>query len=861
MASAEELREIQALSSSISQIMDQISDKSDKRNRALEREANTMKSITSDLKDVEDINKALEGLDRRRGQIQKTNYGVNQSLKSDLLKMNQISIDALNTERKKLQVLQRVNEISSNIGNSLASSIDKFKSKVAEVPVLGKAISKLIPSDKLNSAIGEATAGFQRGFGVMFKRGLSQQQGFVKSFGAGMRGGLGQVSKSLGPLLANPYVLAAAAIAAMLGAGLIAFKKLADASKEFRNETGLLRSQTEGVDTAIFKSYKSTVLLGASMDEVAKVAAQFTNTFEGLVTPSKEVLTSVVALNKNFGVATQNAIGANQVFQNMAGLSAEQAQYQVQQVALASQLAGVAPDRVLADIANSAEVAANYFSGSVTDLSKAAVQAAALGTSIKEAAAVADNLLDFESSINAELEASAMLGQSINFNKARELAATGDILGAQQSVLDSLESTVDLNKLNKFQLDSIAKASGMPVAELQKQLNIRKQFGKLDSAGMKAAEQLLASGKQLSDISSEDLKKQTEQVIAQQQMQSEFDTMKNQLKAISSDLLMAFLPMGKLLMGIIKPIMALISGIFKPISTALKGVMEAFKPIQDIMSDVFGDGAGISSIFKVIGKIIAGPITFGINLLANNLKRIFSLIGGIYNVFKGIFTGDLSMITDGLMDIGESILRFFFAIPVALYDTLVDMFPSIGSFFSGLGSTILDAFNSIGPSLINFFGSIVKGWFNIITFIPTKIYEAFTSVFPTIGEYISNFFTSILDYIKGLFDFSSIFSGISSFLGFGSTVESTGGVDVAMAEGGVVTGPTKALIGEAGPEAVIPLNGVDVMGSGAIVAAIEQLGNDIKNLQVQVNMDGRKVADGVSKVVQRSNINNFGVTT
>ena len=97
-----------------------------------------------------------------------------------------------------------------------------------------------------------------------------------------------------------------------------------------------------------------------------------------------------------------------------------------------------------------------------------------------------------------------MLGQSINFNKARELAAIEDILELQQSVLDSLESTVDLNNLNKFQLDSI-KASGMPVAELKKQLNLRKQFGKLDSAGMKAAEQLLASGKELSDISDSDL--------------------------------------------------------------------------------------------------------------------------------------------------------------------------------------------------------------------------------------------------------------------------------------------------------------------------------------------------------------------
>ena len=41
-------------------------------------------------------------------------------------------------------------------------------------------------------------------------------------------------------------------------------------------------------------------------------------------------------------------------------------------------------------------------------------------------------------------------------------------------------------------------------------------------------------------------------------------------------------------------------------------------------------------------------------------------------------------------------------------------------------------------------------------------------------------------------------------------LEKTDKVDVAMAEGGVVTKPTKALVGEAGPEAVIPLNKFDL---------------------------------------------------
>ena len=49
-------------------------------------------------------------------------------------------------------------------------------------------------------------------------------------------------------------------------------------------------------------------------------------------------------------------------------------------------------------------------------------------------------------------------------------------------------------------------------------------------------------------------------------------------------------------------------------------------------------------------------------------------------------------------------------------------------------------------------------------------------------------------------------------------------------------------------------------GGGAVVSAIEKLGADIRALQVVVNMDGRKVTEGVSKVVSRNQSNNYGVT-
>ena len=334
---------------------------------------------------------------------------------------------------------------------------------------------------------------------------------------------------------------------------------------------------------------------------------------------------------------------------------------------------------------------------------------------------------------------------------------------------DTLEKTVDLNNVNKFQLDAIAKASGMPVAEIQKQLNLRKQFGKLDADQMKAAEELLASGKELSDISDEDLKKQTESVIANQQMQSEFDKMANQLSAIGSDILMTFMPVGKMIMGLLSPIMKLIKGFFAPIGNAIQGIMDAFKPIQDMMSDIFGDGAGIGAVFETIGSILSGNITFAINLLTNNLKAVFGIVSGIFNVFKGIFTGDFSLIGDGLMSIGESILRLFYSIPVALYETIVDIFPSIGSFFSNLFGGVGDSVGGIFSTIFDRVKSVlapVGDLFMKIGKILTLPYRILFAGLQAVGRIImNNVINPMIAFGKTLIDpIISGFNMVSSFI-------------------------------------------------------------------------------------------------
>jgi hypothetical protein len=184
--SPDDLREVLSLTTSIGKAMDDLSAKADGRNRKLAKELDTLKSITAELNSEEDIQKALEGLERRKGVILKSNYGVNQRLRQELIDQNVFASKGLSLELKRIQVTRKVAEAAAEVGDNIKDSFATLKSEIEQIPLLGGVFSKLIPTDKINSAIDGMTTNFTRGFGTMFKRNLSQGKGFVKSFSGGI---------------------------------------------------------------------------------------------------------------------------------------------------------------------------------------------------------------------------------------------------------------------------------------------------------------------------------------------------------------------------------------------------------------------------------------------------------------------------------------------------------------------------------------------------------------------------------------------------------------------------------------------------------------------------------------------------
>jgi hypothetical protein len=439
---------------------------------------------------------------------------------------------------------------------------------------------------------------------------------------------------------AIPMVL----LASLALAALSSFTKLDEAAREFRDTTGLTNSQMKGIKADVNVIVGEFAGLGVEAKDVFNTISALKTEFSDITNFSREVVGALTVLNKNFGVSAEAAAKTQAIFENIGGLSSETAASIQLQVANMANLAGVAPAKVMADIAESAEIASTFFKGDINALAKAAVEARRLGTNIQRTADIAKGLLDFESSITSELEASAMLGQSINFNKARSLAFDGDTIGAQQEILKQIESVGDFTKLNIFEQEALAKASGLTVEEITKGIGMRKQLSNLTEAERKAAEAALELGIDISGKTKEQLDTEVKKLSLQQEQQATLEQLQNQFMAIASIVGSSLVPLLTSMGAILQPIGWLVSNIFEALN-AIPGILPAiiagFSTLYLIskkaaiqarikaISEIFASGARMGPV----GLIGAAAVTGG--LLSLLAKPMAEPVGDVFSPADG----------------------------------------------------------------------------------------------------------------------------------------------------------------------------------------------------------------------------------
>ena len=126
----------------------------------------------------------------------------------------------------------------------------------------------------------------------------------------------------------------------------------------------------------------------------------------------------------------------------------------------------VSQGMVLTDIGSTSDDIRLSLGGSTDELVAATAQARRLGMTLEDVDEIASSLLEFETSIEKELEAQLLTGKQMNLAKARELALNNDLEGLGKELLKNSVDIHEFGQMNRLEQEAQAAAIGMTRKQL-----------------------------------------------------------------------------------------------------------------------------------------------------------------------------------------------------------------------------------------------------------------------------------------------------------------------------------------------------------------------------------------------------------
>lgn len=289
------------------------------------------------------------------------------------------------------------------------------------------------------------------------------------------------LSKSLGPILLLQGLIDIFTIFDKQTTSISKnFGLTSEYTREIRSDLGNMAMSSGDI---FIQSSKLVESMGALSDELGFI-----------VDYSGTTLETFTNLNKRFGFSTKESAQLSSIFR-LQNKDTEEIFDNLDKsldVLRNSTNPALNERKILQEIAGTSEDIVVSLGKSPTRLAEAAVKAQALGLSLQKVNQIAANLLNFESSIEAELEAELLTGRAINLEQARLFALTNDISGLTEEIKNNQALINSFATGNRIQQTSIAKALGMSREELA-QMVLKQSF--LNSLSLSQRETIIAQNK------------------------------------------------------------------------------------------------------------------------------------------------------------------------------------------------------------------------------------------------------------------------------------------------------------------------------------------------------------------------------
>ena len=466
---------------------------------------------------------------------------------------------------------------------------------------------------------------------------------------------------------------------------------------------------------------------------------------------------------------------------------------------------------VMKEVANSSASVRFNLKNDPKALASAAFNAKRLGMSLNDIKSSSESTLDFESSIAKEMNAELLLGKELNLEKLRSAALTGDTETATKEMNRLISENKDGIKGNVIVQKAFADSLGISVDQLLESIQLNELQDKLAAKGItdrvkaqKALNALKSKGLSSDEALLEISKGNLDSIIKNKEIEEASTRTLNEAKEIFQT---SLAPLAKNLAESLAKFVK--SDTFKSLANTVKSIANFIGGLSGTQIAV-GLASALAAVFALQKRIPQNVIIVGGGKMFGGLtKGLEKLVGkgGTKVATKAVMKGTGKAISGAA---AQSAVKAGSATAIK----------------SGSKAIVKTGAKSVGKSLLKKIPGI--GLIAGLAFAASKLAD---------GDFVGaglEMASGAASLIPGVGTAASIAldAGIMARDIKKSTDPST-----TLATGGIVNRATSAIVGEAGPEAVVPLNEFYKKIDELIVAV--RSGGDIY-------LDGQKVGNTLS---------------
>ena len=268
--------------------------------------------------------------------------------------------------------------------------------------------------------------------------------------------------------------------------------------------------------------------------------------------------------------------------------------------------------------------------------------------------------------------------------------------------------------------------------------------------------------------------------------------------------------------GIQGAITELFDGIMSAVMPIAENLMSLFQEVWPIISQIVGDamtfiGGIIETVWPVVSEIIVGAMTTISGIIQDNWPAIQEIVISVMTAIQGF----LETVWPAIQNLVTTVMAAIDAVVTTAWPIIQTVVSTVMSAILTVVQTVWPAIQGIISTVIGAITGIINGLSSVVGVV-TGIFNAVKSAIESPMETAKNIVRTIIDTIKGFFNFQITWPHIPlphfSVSGSPNPLDWLEGNTPSFsiewyARGGIVDGATLIGAGEAGPEMILPKSG------------------------------------------------------